>query len=157
MRFFTLAIAALIGASSTQAFNIVDYLPKNVEMPKPRPGALSASISATSINQIFQRLPVVVFTSLLNTPFEINYTMSSWLYKFEIKDFIFNTLDGFYQDIVFEEIPGTSKIHVSFKHINAQMKIDAELDALYFIPFKSSAVNITDASIDFVIEPTSAD
>jgi hypothetical protein len=41
--------------------------------------------------------------------------------------------------------------------INASMNIDAELDALYFIPFKSSQLNLTNITIDFVVEVQSAD
>ena len=37
------------------------------------------------------------------------------------------------------------------------MDIDGELDALYFIPFKTSRVNITDLTIDLEIESTSDD
>jgi hypothetical protein len=37
------------------------------------------------------------------------------------------------------------------------MDIDGELDALYFIPFKTSRVNITNLTIDLEIESTSKD
>ena len=37
------------------------------------------------------------------------------------------------------------------------MDIDAELDALHFIPFKASKIYITNLDIDLTIESTSQD
>lgn len=41
--------------------------------------------------------------------------------------------------------------------VNIDMDIDAELDALYFIPFRTSHVNVTNMTVDFVVEATSDD
>jgi len=54
-------------------------------------------------------------------------------------------------------VPGTDKIHIKIGGININMDIDGELDALYFIPFKTSRVNITNLTIDLEIESTSDD
>jgi hypothetical protein len=57
----------------------------------------------------------------------------------------------------FKNIEGTDKVHVRIGGVDISIDVDGELDALYFIPLKASHVNVTNATIDFVIEPTSTD
>lgn len=57
----------------------------------------------------------------------------------------------------FKNIEGTDKVHVTIGGVDISMDVDGELDALYFIPLKASHVNVTNATIDFVVEPTSND
>lgn len=57
----------------------------------------------------------------------------------------------------FKNIEGTDKIHVTIGGVDISMDVDGELDALYFIPLKASHVNVTNATIDFVVESTSDD
>lgn len=57
----------------------------------------------------------------------------------------------------FKNIEGTDKIHVTIGGVDISMDVDGELDALYFIPMKASHVNVTNATIDFVVETSSDD
>ena len=114
-------------------------------------------LNTTSVNHVVSSLiPIISYFVLNNQTYQLNLTEKGTLYKFTFNTLHINTVNGFTTKI-FEEIPGTDKIHVKLGGINASMNIDAELDALYFIPFKSSQVNLTNITIDFVVEVQSAD
>ena len=109
-------------------------------------------LNTTSVNHVVSSLiPIISYFVLNNQTYQLNLTEKGTLYKFTFNILHINTVNGFTTKI-FEEIPGTDKIHVKLGGINASMNIDAELDALYFIPFKSSQVNLTNITIDFVVE-----
>ena len=146
--------SALILAISTLAFASQASVLKDVTATA---GSIGMVLNATSVNHVVSSLiPIISYYALNNQTYQLNLTESSYLYKFTFNTLHINTVNGFTTKI-FEEIPGTDKIHVKLGGINASMNIDAELDALYFIPFKSSQVNLTNITIDFVVEVQSAD
>jgi len=82
--------------------------------------------------------------------------MKSTLYTFDLKDIHLNTVSGFsVKNMTY--IDGTDKIQVKIGGIDINMDINAELRALKFIPFEASHVNVTNLTIEFVVESTSDD
>lgn len=121
------------------------------------PGAISASLNTTSINNIMQTfVPILAYFQLNNQTFDINYEMKSTLYTFDLKSIHLITVSGFTEKS-FKYIDGTDKIEVRIGGIDVNMDIDAELHALKYIPFKASHVNVTNMTVDFVVESTSDD
>ena len=51
----------------------------------------------------------------------------------------------------FSNIPDTDMIHVKIGGVDITTTVEAELDALYLIPFKASAVNVTNATLEFTL------
>ena len=146
--------ASFLIAISTLAFASQASVLKDVT---PTPGSIGMVLNTTSVNHVVSSLiPIISYYVLNNQTYQLNLTKSGYLYKFTFDTLHINTVNGFTTKI-FEEIPGTDQIHVKLGGINASVNIDAELDALYFIPFKSSQVNLTNITIDFVVEVQSAD
>ena len=124
---------------------------------KPRAGAISMSLNTTSIDHLMQTfVPILAYFSLNGKSFPLNVTESGLLYKFTFKNLTVVEASGFTEK-VFEYIEGTDKIHCRIGGVNVSTIIDADLEALHFIPFKASQVNITNMALDFVIESTSTD
>jgi len=123
----------------------------------PRPGAVSLYLNTTSVNNMMQTfVPLIAYFSLNDHTFNTNIKESTYLYKFDMEKITIKKASGFTEK-TFEYIPGTDKIHAHLGGIDLETYVDATLDALHFIPFESSAVNITNLSIDFVLESTSED
>ena len=101
-------------------------------------------------------IPILAYYGLNNKTIELDIEDKARLYKFSLSKIHLIKVSGLTTK-VFEELPGTDKIHVKIGGINILMDIDAELDALYFIPFKASRLNITNLDIDVTIESTSND
>jgi hypothetical protein len=88
--------------------------------------------------------------------YHVGVTKKGALYKFVLDDIHFRTVEGFTTKLV--EIPkGTDLIHVKLGGIDLDMDIDAQLDALMVIPFKSSRVQATNLGIEFTIKTTTPD
>lgn len=101
-------------------------------------------------------IPILAYYGLNNKTIELDIEDRAVLYKFTMSKIHLITVGGF-KTKIFEEVPGTDKIHIKIGGVNILMDIDAELDALYFIPFKASRINITNLDIDLTIESTSLD
>jgi len=101
-------------------------------------------------------IPILAYYGLNNKTIELDIDDKAILYKFTLSKIHLITVGGF-KTKIFEEVPGTDKIHIKIGGINILMDIDAELDALYFIPFKASRINITNLDLDLTIESTSKD
>jgi hypothetical protein len=123
----------------------------------PRPGAVSMSLNTTSVNNIMQTfVPIMAYFALNGKSFPVDVKESGWLYSFTFNNLTVVEATGFTEK-VFEYIEGTDKIHCRIGGVNVSTIIDADLEALHFIPFKASRVNISGLALDFVIESTSAD
>jgi hypothetical protein len=101
-------------------------------------------------------VPIMAYFVLNNHTFEINEVIKGTGYKLDLESIHIIEAKGFKVKI-FENIPGTDLIHVKIGGVDITTTVEAELDALYFIPFKASAVNITNATIEFTLESTSDD
>jgi len=123
----------------------------------PRPGAVSMSLNTTSVNNIMQTfVPIMAYFALNGKSFPLDIRESGWLYSFTFNNLTVVEATGFTEK-VFQYIEGTDKIHCRIGGVNVSTIIDADLEALHLIPFKASRVNITNMTLDFVIESTSAD
>jgi len=100
-------------------------------------------------------VPILSYFALNNSTFEVNETIKGIGYKAVLNSVHLIEATGFTTK-VFENIE-ENKIHVKIGGVDLSMDIDGELDALYFIPMKASHVNVTNATIDFVVEATSDD
>ena len=121
------------------------------------PGALSMSLNSTSINNIMTTfVPIMAYFVLNNHTFEINEHYSGKGYELDLESIHIIEAKGFTVK-KFENIPGTDLIHVKVGGVDISTTVDAELKALYFIPFEASAVNITNATVEFTLESTSDD
>jgi len=122
----------------------------------PTPGALELSLNSTSINNVMQTfVPILAYYALNNQTFDVNETIKGTGYKLVLNSIHVDEATGFTTK-VFENIE-EDKIHVRIGGVDISMDVDGELDALYFIPMKASHVNVTNATIDFVLETTSDD
>jgi hypothetical protein len=93
---------------------------------------------------------------LNNHTFNISEKISGIGYTFDIESVHIVEASGFTVK-EFSNIPGTDQLHIKIGGVDIQTTVNAELDALYFIPFKASAVNITNATIELTLESTSSD
>ena len=115
------------------------------------------SLNSTSINNIMNTfVPIMAYFVLNNHTFEINEKLSGPGYKLDLESIHIIEAKGF-KVKEFQNIPGTDMVHVKVGGVDITTTVDAELDALYFIPFKASAINITNATIEFTLESTSDD
>jgi len=101
-------------------------------------------------------VPLMAYFALNNKTFNLNITESSLLYKFTLEKLHIIEATGFDQK-EFQYINGTDKIHAKVGGVNVSAILDADFEALHFIPFRASAVNITNLTLDFVIETNSSD
>ena len=124
----------------------------------PAPGAITLELNNTSVNNLMATfVPLLSYFVLNNQTFNLNISESvPVLYKFTLDSVHLNTVSGFTTK-VFEEIPGTDQLHVKLGGIDIDMTMDANLEALYFIPFKASRVQVKNVTIDFTLEATSTD
>jgi hypothetical protein len=58
---------------------------------------------------------------------------------------------------VFEQLPGTDKIHMKISKIDTQIEIDGEIDAFKFIPLVAQSVKIGGMAVDLTLESQSSD
>jgi len=123
----------------------------------PQPGAFELSLNATSINNVMQTfVPILAYYALNNQTFNVNETYKGFGYKLVLNDVHIVEASGFTTKS-FKNIEGTDKVHVTIGGVDISMDVDGELDALYFIPLKASHVNVTNATIDFVVESSTTD
>lgn len=116
-----------------------------------------ASLNATGIENMMKSVvPLAAYYAFQNQTFDINYEDKALLYKIEVDTIHFNKVSGF-KDLRFEFVEGTDKLNVRIGQFDISMDIDGEFDALYFIPLEATQVNITNATIDFVLETTTED
>ena len=143
-----IAIAAVISALAyVNAKHIIGLGDAEIA---PRPGALTLSVNATSINNLIQTfVPIMAFYALQNQTFEVGIKEKHLLYEFDFERIHINTATGFTEK-KFAYIPGTDKIHAHIGGINATTLVDANFKALHVIPFESSQVNLTNLSVDLV-------
>ena len=123
----------------------------------PQPGALTVSVNTTSIQALLGTfIPIMSYYTLNNHTFVLDYEEKKVLYSLKLKDIHINTVTGF-KEKIFEEIPGTDKVHFRLGGIDVDMDVNGEIDALRFIPLKASKVLLNNLTIDFVLESTSDD
>jgi len=123
----------------------------------PSPGSIQASVNATSISNIMQTfVPIMAYFALNNHTFDLDIHESNFLYSFDFNSMHIIEASGFTTK-VFEYVPGTDIVHVKIGGVNVSTLIDADLKALKLIPFKSSAVNITNLCLEFTVRSTSPD
>jgi hypothetical protein len=102
-----------------------------------------------------QKLPMIVESLLVGKVIPVNYYEKTTFYSVKLDDV---TLASFHaDDILFEEVEGSSQINVRMQKVTADITVNGQLDALNFIPFKASAVKLTNAAVSFSITPTSTD
>lgn len=140
--------------SATLAFVNANVLGWGENEITPRPGAMTLSVNTTSINNIIQTfVPIMAYFALNNHTFDLNIVKKNFFYEFDLKSIHVDTASGFTEK-KFEYIPGTDKIHAHIGGVNITTLVDANLKALHLIPFESSQVNLTNLSIDLVLEAT---
>jgi hypothetical protein len=123
----------------------------------PSPGAIQASVNATSISNIMQTfVPIMAYFALNNHTFDIDVHEKSWLYSFDFNSMHIIEAGGFTTKI-FEYLPGTDILHVQIGGVNVSSTIDADLKAIEVINFKSSGVNITNLNLDIKLRSTTPD
>jgi hypothetical protein len=98
----------------------------------------------------------MAYFALNGKSFPVDVKESGWLYSFTFNNLTVVEATGFTEK-VFEYIEGTDKIRARIGGVNVSTIIDADLEALHFIPFKASRVNLTNVALEFVLESTSAD
>jgi hypothetical protein len=138
----------LVSKIALASMGITLLMAKDLE---PTPGALGMSLNTTSIQNIMNTfVPIMAYFVLNNHTFEINEVIKGIGYKLDLESIHIIEAKGFTVK-QFSNIPGTDMIHVKVGGVNITTTVDAELDALYLIPFKASAVNITNATIEFTL------
>jgi len=115
------------------------------------------SMNTTSVTNILNTfVPLLAYFQLNNQTFNVNYTHKTSIYEFDLKTIHIISASGFTEKYM-EYIPGTDKVHVRIAGIDLATTVTADLWGLYFIPFKASAVNVTNVTVDFVVQSTSDD
>ena len=117
----------------------------------PEPGALELYFNATGMNNLFQTaVPIGAYFGLDHRVFNSTLKSHNWFYSFELNSVTIVQASGFTEKIL-DYVPGTNNIHVRIAGIDLQTLVDAEFKALKVIPFESTAVNITNMTVDFVV------
>mmetsp|Transcript_4449 Transcript_4449/g.6582 ORF Transcript_4449/g.6582 Transcript_4449/m.6582 type:complete len:522 (+) Transcript_4449:3-1568(+) len=168
MKSFVCLCAVLFGLTTlrTQAKVSLNDLDSGVELDQSfvfdphaitaAPGALEMSLNATSIqNLIGTFIPIMSYYAFNNQTFYPDINDKHLFWKLKVKKIHVNTVSGFTSKI-FEQIDN-DHIHVRIGGIDIDMDVDGEVDALRFIPLKASHVNVTDLTLDFVLESKSSD
>jgi hypothetical protein len=102
-----------------------------------KPGAVELSLNDTSIGNIMNSMvPLVAYFALNNQTFSVNETYKGFGYELKLDDIHIIEAVGF-DEKVFENIE-EDKVHVRIGGVNISMDVNGELDALYFIPLKTS-------------------
>jgi len=118
------------------------------------PGAISASLNVTSIEHIMQTFfPLLSYYMVQNKTMDINYKQSGWFYDMDIKTVHVDKVKGWSPTgIDFEFKQDSDTLKFLLKGIDLDLVIDGTLTALYFIPFRTSAVNITNVTLEFELD-----
>ena len=112
----------------------------------PEPGSLEIFVSVPSINNIVQLASSILPQYTVNEKtFLINYKAAGPLYKMEvdsiyIKNVVVNT-----HEVSF--LPGTNTLRATFSDISIESNIEGAVYALWFIPLRTSDVNITNLTL----------
>ena len=123
----------------------------------PKPGALSAYLNVTSLDHIFNTfVPALAKSALNNKTFDLNITESSYLYKFTLNKLQILNVTGF-NPAEISYIPNTDQIRMRVGGITVNTAVDADFEALHFIPFRASGVSINDLAFEFVVDSKSSD
>lgn len=112
----------------------------------PAPGAIAASLSIPSINNIMNTfVPTLAYYMVDNKTLELNLHEKGILYSLNIQDIHLNTVDFNTKSIGF--LHNTSTIRVELSGVNVNMNVDGEIKALWLIPLKTSQCNITNLTV----------
>jgi hypothetical protein len=123
----------------------------------PAPGAISASVSVPSLNNIANVfVPILSYYMINNKTIDVNYVETALAYKLEIDQIHIDTFDGFTQKSV-AFIPGTNTVRVLFSGININMDIMGSIYALHIIPFHTSHANITNVTVQMDLAISTVD
>jgi len=130
----------VVFASTLAVMAVSAVLLSESEAVSPQPGALSVSLNTTSINNIMQTfVPILSYYMLNNKTINTDIHESNILYKFDLDSVHIVEVTG-YTTKLFEQIPGTSKVHVQLGGINTTVDVNGSLKALHFIPLDASQV-----------------
>lgn len=120
------------------------------------PGRIGLVLNTTSVEHLLSTaLPLACYFALNNKTIQVGLSEKSLLGTLTLESLHINTVSV--GQPVFEQINGTSKLHVHLSKINIDSDIDGEVKALNIIPFKAQKVQLTDVDVDLVLESTSAD
>lgn len=113
----------------------------------PAPGAITASMSVASLNNIANVFtPILSYYMLNNHTVELNFKEKGLFYSLDIKSLHIDTVDGFAEkEVVF--LDNTNTVRVLFSGVNISMDVDGSVYALWFIPFETSHCDITNLTI----------
>jgi hypothetical protein len=101
-------------------------------------------------------IPIAAYFVVNNQTFEIDEHIKGPGFTFDLESIHIIEAKGFTVK-QFSNIPGTDKIHVKIGGVDVTATIDAKLEALSFIPFEASALNITNATLEFTVKSMSDD
>ena len=122
-----------------------------------QPGALDIYLNTTSISNLMQTfVPLLGYFALNNKTFETNIHESTIFYELDLESIHIETISGF-QNIEFEYLEGTDKLHVHMDGIQGSVLLNGSFKGLHFIPLDASKAEFAGASIDFTLESTSTD
>jgi hypothetical protein len=115
------------------------------------------SLNTTSVNNMLQTfIPILSYYMLNNKTIELDIHESTLLYKFDLQEIHLDGVEGF-RTIEFKEIPDTNKIQVHLGGVDVFMGITGSFEALHFIPFDATHVDIKNIDIMFTVESQSPD
>jgi len=118
---------------------------------KPLPGALELYFNTTGLNNLWQTaVPIGAYFGLDGAVFNSTLEDDSWFYTFILNNVTIVQANGFTEKILdYDE--GTNNFHVRVAGINLETLVNAEFKALNVIPFVSTAVNVTNMTVDFKV------
>jgi hypothetical protein len=102
-------------------------------------------------------LPLACYFGLNNQTFDLNIDERKWfLYRIVLKSMHINTV-SVAKPTVFEQLPGTDKIHMKLDQVSIDLTLDGAIYAFTLIPIEAQKITLTGVSFDVVLESTSGD
>lgn len=97
-------------------------------------GNIGLVLNTTSVQHVLTTaVPLAAYFALNNKTFPLNIVESHIAYKLEVKSIHINTVS--LGTPVFEQVNGTSKLHVRLTNVDIDTNIDGGFYVLHFIPF----------------------
>lgn len=120
------------------------------------PGSMIINTNLKYLNNIFGLVfPITMQQMLQKQTFDLDFEDSGFAYSIKIKDIYVNSIAFDKKEIGF--IPGTNTARLTISGFDISTRVDGAIYALWFIPLKTAALNVTNLTLQIDLEAPSSD
>lgn len=132
-------------------------LPSLASSQAATPGALSSTVSITSINNIVNTfVPILSYYVLENKTMMFNIEEKGIGYKVDLNDIHIDSVSGWTVKEV-EFLPGKDMVRFLLSGININMQVNGSINALWLINLEAATCNITNLTVQLDLAIEAAD